>query len=125
MVKSIIAIIVSALVIAFSAFFEWGTVNRDFSSFSEELAALTQKLENGTAGEEDAKAVQTSWERRKKSLHVWIPHNDVSRIDDYMSETVHLVGEGETALAIAKIGIMQHLTECLPDTYKPHIDNIF
>lgn len=125
MVKSIIAILVSALVIGFSALFEWAIVSKDFKSFHEELTYLTRKLEDGSAGEEDAKAVQTSWERRKKTLHVWIPHNDVSRIDDYMSETVHLVAGGETELAVAKIGIMLHLTHCLPDTYMPHIENIF
>ncbi|MCI8500413.1 MAG: DUF4363 family protein [Clostridia bacterium] len=125
MVKSLICICVAALLLACGALCEWAILKNNFNEFQEELTALTRKLEEETANGEDAKAVQTSWEERKKRLHVWIPHNDVSRIDDYMSETVRLVTEGEYSLALAKVGIMSHLTECLPGTYLPHLENIF
>ena len=68
--------------------------------------------------------MQTSWETRKEKLHVWIPHNDISRIDEYMAETVRLVGRKEYDLALAKLEILLHLTECLPNTYSPAIENI-
>ena len=125
MVKSIIAIVVSALVIGFSAFFEWMIVSKNFESFHEELVYLSQKLEDETANEEDAKVVQTAWERRKKHLNAWIPHNNVTLIDEYMAETVGLIEQKEYTLASAKIGTMLHLTKCLPDTYMPHLENIF
>lgn len=125
MVKSLIAIGVSALLLLGAVLFEWLWVENQFEAFGEELYALYLKAEDETASAEDAKAVQTSWENRKDNLHVWIPHNDISRIDDYMSETVRLVAEKEYAFALAKIEIMLHLTKCLPDTYKPGLENIF
>ncbi len=68
--------------------------------------------------------MQSSWERRKEKLHVWIPHNDIARIDEYLAEAVRLVGEKQYAFAVSKLEIILHLTECLPDTYRPAIENI-
>lgn len=125
MVKSLTAIAVTLALLFGAALFEWFYVTEEFGAFQEELETLYQKADGGTANGEDARAVQTSWENRKQKLHVWIPHNDISRMDDYMSETVRLIAEEEYDLALAKIEIMLHLTKCLPDTYKPAVENIF
>lgn len=125
MVKSLSSIAVAILLLLGAALFEWFFVSDNFDEFGEELQTLYQKTENETANGEDAKAVQTSWEERKESLHIWIPHNDISRIDDYMSETVRLVAEKEYTLALAKLEILIHLCECLPDTYRPALENVF
>lgn len=125
MVKSLIAIASATLLLAGAIFFEWYFVEHQFETFHEELQSLYLKAQDETANGEDAKAVQTSWENRKDKLYVWIPHNDISRIDDYMSETVRLIGEKEYSLALAKMEILMHLTHCLPDTYKPGLENIF
>ena len=125
MVKSLTAIIISALLLLGAARFEWGFVSNEFEGFEQELTALYSKTEEETANVEDAKAVRVSWEERKSRLHVWIPHNDISRIDDYLSETVRLVGEKEYPLALAKLEILIHLCTCLPDTYSNALENIF
>lgn len=125
MVKSLSSIAVAILLLLGAALFEWFFVSDNFDEFGEELLTLYQKTENETANGEDARAVQTSWEERKESLHIWIPHNDISRIDDYMSETVRLVAEKEYKLALAKLEILIHLCECLPDTYSPALENVF
>lgn len=124
MVKSLSAILVSIALLLGAALFEWFYVEDQFSAFGEEVRILAQKADAEEANIEDAKAVQASWEKRKEHLHVWIPHNDVARIDDYMSESVRLVGEREFSLARAKLEIILHLTKCLPDTYRPAIENI-
>ncbi len=125
MLKSLTAIGIAFLLLLGAGLFEWYFVNDQFESFGQELSTLYQKADEKTAVGEDAKAVQTSWETRKEKLHVWIPHNDISRIDDYMAETVRLIGEKNYSLALAKLEIMLHLTKCLPDTYKPAVENIF
>ena len=124
MVKSLTAILISIALLIGAAIFEWRFVDKQFESFEEELETLYEKTENETAYAADAKSVQTSWETRKEKLHVWIPHNDISRIDEYMAETVRLVGRKEYDLALAKLEILLHLTECLPNTYSPAIENI-
>ncbi len=125
MVKSLISIAVALALLLGAGFFEWYYLDAQFTEFGEELQTLYQKTEEETANAEDAKAVQASWETRKEHLHVWIPHNDITRIDDYMSETVRLVGEKQYDFALAKLEILLHLTECLPDTYRPGIENVF
>lgn len=124
MVKSLTAILVSIALLVGAALFECFYVEKQFSDFEEELETLAQKTDAETANIEDARAVQTSWENRKEHLHIWIPHNDIARIDEYMAETVRLIGEKEYSLASAKLEIILHLTECLPDTYRPAIENI-
>lgn len=125
MVKSLIAIGTAALLLLGASLFEGYFVRNQFAQFEEELYALYLKVEEETANGEDAKAVQESWQNRKDELHIWIPHNDISRIDDYMSESVRLVSEKEYTLALSKLEILLHLSECLPDTYKPGLENIF
>lgn len=124
MVKSLTAILVSIALLAGAAVFEWHFVNKQFNDFGEELETLYEKAEEGTASAADAKSVQTSWETRKEKLHIWIPHNDISRIDEYMAETVRLIGRKEFDFALAKLEILLHLTECLPGTYSPELENI-
>ncbi len=125
MVKSLSAIAVAALLLIGAGLFEWHFVQKEFSDFGEELQTLYDKADRGDANAEDGRAVLRKWEERKSRLHVWIPHNDISRIDDYLSETVRLVGEREYPLAMAKLEILIHLSECLPGTYSPSAENIF
>ena len=119
MVKSLTAIGVAALLLLGAALFEWGFVGTQFREYGEELHSLYRKADGGDANVEDAKAVQASWERRKKNLHIWIPHNDVNKIDDYMSQAVRLIAEKDFSLALTKLEVLLHLSECLPDTYMP------
>lgn len=124
MVKSLISIALTLALLAGLALFEGLFVKNQFESFEEELQTLVVKVEEETANAEDAKAIQTSWEHRKENLHIWIPHNDITRIDDYMSEMVRLIGEKEYSLARAKLEVLTHLTECLPDTFRAKLENI-
>ncbi len=125
MVKSLTAIAIATALLFGLALFEWFYVAEQFSDFGEEVQTLYDKTDNGTANAEDARAVQTSWEERKSRLHVWIPHNDVNKIDDYMAEAVRLIGEKEYPLALAKLEILLHLSKCIPGTYRPEAENIF
>lgn len=124
MVKSLISLLVATALLAGAAVYEWFFVSDQFDEFGEELQTLYSKADDGTANGEDAKAVQESWERRKEDLHVWIPHNDITRIDDYLSETVRLIAEGNFEFALPKLEILLHLCDCLPDTYRPGLENV-
>ena len=105
--------------------FEWFFVQREFEDFGEEVQSLYDKTEAETATIGDARVVQGLWEERKERLHVWIPHNDINKIDDYMSEAVRYIGEENYALAAAKLEVILHLSTCLPDTYRPALENVF
>ncbi len=124
MVKSLTAIGVAAAILCGLAVFEWYFVREEFSAFHEEIRLLYDKTEAETATLTDARVVQELWEDRKSRLHVWIPHNDVNKIDDYMAESVRLIGEKSFSLALSKLEILLHLSTCLPDTYSPALENI-
>ena len=124
MVKSLTAIGVAVTLLLGLAIFERYFVEEEFTSFREELVTLYDKADAESANIEDARVVQELWEERKERLHVWIPHNDISRIDEYMAECVRLIGEENFALALPKLEVLIHLSECLPSTYRPALENI-
>ncbi len=124
MVKSLLCIIVSALLLVGAAVFETIYVNTQFDNFSEELTALSGKVDREQANEQDGHALRLSWEEKKKNLHVWIPHNDIARVDDILAETIKLIGEREYPLAAAKIEILLNLCKTVPGTYRAEIENI-
>ena len=124
MVKSLISIGISVLLLAGIAIFEWIYVANQFSGFEEELQTLSLKIDNETANTEDAKSVQKSWDRRKDQLFVWVPHNDITRIDDYLAETAGFLSEQNFELARARLDIVLHLAECLPGSYRPTLENV-
>ncbi len=124
MFKSLTAIGIAAAILFGLSVFEWYFVQKEFADFGEELQTLYDKTEAETAKIGDARVVQDLWEQRKSRLHVWIPHNDVNKIDDIMSEAVRLIGEGDYALALPKLEVLLHLSTCLPDTYRPAVENI-
>lgn len=125
MVKSLTAIGVAIALLLGLAIFEWFFVEDQFADFHEEVQLLYDKTENGTATKEDARTVQTKWETRKDSLHVWIPHNDIVRLDDYLAEAVQFIADENYEGALAKLEIVLHLCTTIPDTYKPAVENIF
>ena len=125
MVKSLTAIGVAILLLLGLALFEWYFVNNQFGEFSEELQTLYDKVEAETANGEDAKVVQKVWDRRKNKLHIWIPHNDITRMDDYLAETVQLIADENYALALPKLELLLHLCETVPGTFEPGVENIF
>ncbi len=125
MVKSIVCILSALLLLVGVWCGEYLYVNAQFSHFSEELSTLHKKVDAEQANEEDAKAIRLSWEAKKRHLHVLIPHNDISRVEDILAETIELIREEQYPLASAKIAILINLCVTVPGTYSPDIENIF
>ncbi len=124
MVKSLVSILISVLLLGGAVLIETLYVNAQFSQFSEELTTLSYKVDRREANEEDGKAVRLAWEEKKSHLHVWIPHNDIARVDDILSEAIRLIGEEAYALASAKIQVLVNLCKTVPGTYEAAIENI-
>lgn len=125
MIKSLCAIFSVCVLLAGAVLFEALYVGRAFDDFSVELVSLNEKTEEERANYEDARAVQVSWEARKERLQVFLPHNDVSRVDNVLAETVRLVAEGEYTAALPKLEVLIHLAATFPNTYRPTLANIF
>ena len=125
MVKSLLSMLLAGLLLLGAAVFEGLFVRTQFEAFGEEVSALIQKAEEGTANEADAEAVFSAWEQRRDKLHIWLPHGDIARIDDYLSESVRCLKEGERERALAKLEIVLRLSKTLPSTYLVSLPNLF
>ena len=125
MIRSVSAIFAVCVLLAGAAIFEHFYVSKAFEVFSAELTSLYEKADAQTANYEDTRAVQTAWEARKERLQIFLPHNDVARVDNYLAETVRLVAEENYAPALPKLEALMHLAQTFPNAYRPTPANIF
>lgn len=100
-------------------------LKKQFVEFHDALTTLYTKVENETANREDGYAVRKMWADKKSKLHVFIPHNDISYVDYWLSEACGLIYTKQFDLALGKIEVLKEITKNLPDGYKLKIENIF
>lgn len=100
-------------------------LDKQFDEFHDALETLYKKVENQTANREDGYAVKEMWADKKSKLHVFIPHNDISYVDYWLSEACGLIYCKEYDLALGKIEVLQEITKNLPDAYTLKLENIF
>lgn len=124
MVKTIVTIIVTTLILIGGAIYETDFIHRQFNEFHDVLEVLYEKVDNETATQDDVYAVQNNWIEKKKSLHVFIPHNDIKEVDLWLSESATLVRDKEWKDAISKIEVLKELSEQIPKTFIIAWENI-
>ena len=124
MVKTIISIIMVGIILTAGSIYEHTFVNKQFEEFNQLLSVLYEKIDSQTAVCDDVLAVQKSWLEKKKSLHVFIPHNDIKEVDLWLSEAVTLVRDKEWKDAISKIEVLIELSEQIPKTFNLSFENI-
>lgn len=124
MVKAIIytltAIALSLGIFIFSEIY----VSQQFTDFSAALDTLYEKIDEKTATREDGYAVRAMWNDKKSKLQMFVPHNDISYVDYWLSEACGLIYNGEYALALGKIEVLKEIAKNLPDAYKIKRENI-
>ena len=125
MVKSIIYTLAAvALCIGFFIFSVW-YVEKQFSEFSQALDSLYMKIEDKDANREDATAVRTMWNDRKAKLQIFLPHNDISYVDYWLSEACGLLYSDNFELALGKIEVLKEVVKNMPSAYGLRLENIF
>ncbi len=100
-------------------------MRNQFTEFHDALDTLYSKVENKTANREDGYAVRQMWTEKKSKLHIFMPHNDISYVDYWLSEACGLIYTGQYDLALGKIEVLQEITKNLPDGYRLKLENIF
>ena len=125
MVKSVTYVIV-ALILCLATFIGVDIyLHRQFNEFHDAVQVLYRKVEDKTATREDGFALRSMWADKKKNLHIFIPHNDVSYIDYWLSEACGLIYCEQYDLALGKSEVLQEITKNLPDGYSFKFENIF
>lgn len=100
-------------------------IKTQFNEFAGALDTLYSKIEDKSATREDGNAVRTLWNDKKSKLQIFVPHNDISYVDYWLSEACGLLYNGEYELALGKIEVLKEITKNLPDAYGIRLENIF
>ncbi len=125
MVKSISYTLAAiALCVGLFIFYEW-YLNKQFTEFSDAVETLYEKTENRTANREDGYAVKTMWADKKAKLNVFIPHNDISYVDYWLSEACGHIYAGDYEGALPKVEVLREISVNLPHAYSIRLENVF
>ena len=124
MVKTFISMLVVSMVLIFGMVFESKFINKQFTDFNEVLCVLYEKVDEEVATIDDVYAVQQNWLKKKKILHVFIPHTEIKEVDLWLSESATLVRDKEWEDAISKIEVLKELSEQIPKTFSLKIENL-
>lgn len=125
MVKSISYTVAAILVCIGLFIFAQYYMNTQFDEFDTALDALYEKIDDETATAEDGYAVRTLWRDKKSKLQIFVPHNDISYIDYWLSEACGLLQNGHYDLALGKVEVLKEIVKNLPDAYNIRLENIF
>ncbi len=124
MVKTIISIIVVSIILTFGIIFENNFTQNEFKEFHQTLEVLYEKVNDKTAVEDDAYAVQKSWLQKKKYLHSFIPHTEIKEFDLWLAESIKLIREEKWEDALSKVEVLLELAEQVPQVFKLSLENI-
>ena len=124
MVKTIISIAISLLLLVSISILENLHIRKTFELFSDALEALYEKTESGVVTHEDGVAVETFWEKRKRTLHIWLPHTAILEIDYQLYEAVGYLYVEDFESAMPKLEILQGMCENIPQSYRFSLENI-
>ena len=69
--------------------------------------------------------MQDLWIKNKKTLHVFISHNDIKELDMWISESLNYVKQKNYGEALDKIEVAIELTEQIPKGYLIRFENVF
>lgn len=124
MVRSIVSIIVAALLIISGGIAEKLYLDKSFSDLKETFTKLQTEIENETCTEKQAKAAQEKWLEEKEKLHIFIPHSEIKEVDLWVSECVAYVRLGDYDEATDKVIVTLQLFEQIPKTFSLRTENL-
>ena len=124
MVKAIISTLIAILIIIGASLLENAYLKDTFSEFERVVLATYDKTEEKISVKEDVLTFQKLWIEKKRSLHIFIPHNDIKEIDLWIAEAVSLVENEEYEDALSKLEVVLEMIEQIPKTYSLRIENI-
>ncbi len=125
MVKSVITVIVSALILAGAAIYEQIYVNSAFDRLFEQALIMQEKEMNKTATPADAENVRNCWIKEKEKMHAFISHNDIKELDMWLSEGIAFTKSGKYEEAYTKYVVIADLCKSIPKGYLIRFENVF
>lgn len=125
MIRTIASVVITLALILGVSIYEYNYVQTTFETFETALRSLKQKTESGEVNYTDGLAVRELWDKKKMTMHVWIPHTPLQEIDYQLDEAIGFLYVEEYTDALPKIEVLIGLSENLPKGYTLHFGNIF
>ena len=125
MIKTLVSILISALLIFGLSFYEIHYVQTTVAHFRATLLSLRQKTEEQIATYDDGIAVRSCWESEKQHLHVWIPHTFLQEVEYQMDEAIGFLYLKDYQNALPKIDVLIGITDTINDSYVFSLGNVF
>lgn len=125
MVKSVITVIVSALILTGAAIYEQIYVDSAFDRLLEQALIMQEKETNKTATPADAENVRNCWIKEKEKMHAFISHNDIKELDMWLSEGIAFTKSGKYEEAYTKYVVIADLCKSIPKGYLIRFENVF
>lgn len=125
MVKSISSVLISVFIFIFVGIAEQTYLKNTFESLHSNLSYVMEKEITNQATLSDVENIQELWFKKKKILHLFIPHNDIKEIDLWLSEAVSYKKLKNTEECTSKMSVALCLFEQLPINYLIKWENVF
>ena len=125
MVKSVISMVIVALILAAGVIYETTFIRGEFRELTVATEALYDKIESETATENDVYVLQKKWVSAKEKLHAFISHNEIREFDMWIAETIKLVAANMWDEALSKTEVILELEEQIPKNFNVSFANIF
>ena len=125
MVKSIISMVIVAMILAVGVLYETTFIRGEFKELTVATDILYEKIDGQSANENDVYALQTKWVDAKNKLHAFISHNEIKEFDLWIAETVKLVSAEMWDEALAKMEVIKELEEQVPKSFEFSFANVF
>ncbi|MBO4962288.1 MAG: DUF4363 family protein [Clostridia bacterium] len=124
MVKSILSLIITLSIIIFGAFIESFYVKKSFKELNQIAIVCQHKADEQTLSSNDTNLLQNTFLRKRKLLHVFIPHTEIKEMELWISESVKCAKDLKYQDASLKLEVVIELTEQIPNNFKLTWQNI-
>ena len=124
MVKSILSVIITLSLIIFGAFIESFYVKKSFKELNQIAIVCQHKADDQTLSSNDTNLLQNTFLRKRKLLHVFIPHTEIKEMELWISESVKCAKDLNYQDASLKLEVVIELTEQIPNNFKLTWQNI-
>ena len=127
MYKEMIISIILVALIFIGDYVTQGYTDRSISSFKEELQVLKNKLidSNEEASEEDIDSIENKWENIQNKMSYYIEHEELEKVDTYLTECSSFTKSGNYAFAINSLEKTDFILEHINEKYSFNLENIF
>lgn len=125
MFRTIASILITLGLILGISIYEDKCVDRAFDELRATFETLQEKAELGIATYNDGVAARSFWDKKKETLHFWLPHTALQEIDFQLNEAIGFLSLDDNEGALPKIEVLIGLTDAIPHSYNFDVKNIF